>query len=85
MVGVIAFDISQQKKIEDELRAASQAAVESSRMKSEFLANMSHEIRTPMNGVLGMLEVLLETPLNTSQREYGEVIQESAKSLLNDT
>ncbi|MEZ5308482.1 MAG: ATP-binding protein [Pyrinomonadaceae bacterium] len=82
MLGVIAIDVTQQKEIEDELREASKAALESSKLKSEFLANMSHEIRTPMNGVLGMLEVLLDTPLNTSQQEYAEVIQQSARALL---
>ncbi len=81
-LGVIAIDLSAQKAVEEELRNVSNAAVEASRLKSEFLANMSHEIRTPMNGVLGMLEVLLDSSLNTSQRDYARVIQESAKSLM---
>jgi two-component system sensor histidine kinase/response regulator len=66
----------------DQLADALIAAREVTRFKTRFLANMSHEIRTPMNGVLGMTELLLETPLSEEQSDYARSVSDSCHALI---
>ena len=75
-------DVTEQRRVEETLRAAKVAADEANRAKSEFLATMSHEIRTPMNGILGFAEILRETPLSDEQRTFVETITSSGETLL---
>jgi len=82
LIGVMV-DISEYKATEEALEAAHAQALAATRAKSEFLASMSHEIRTPMNAVIGITDLLLDTPLTTEQRQFVETVRSSGDVLLN--
>ncbi|HLW70629.1 MAG TPA: response regulator [Candidatus Binataceae bacterium] len=78
----VAHDITGLKQTERDLIAAREEALAASRAKSEFLSSMSHEIRTPMNAILGMAELLAETPLDGQQQKFLEVMRNNGNALL---
>jgi len=78
----IASDITERRRVAEQLMLAKDAADAANRAKSEFLATMSHEIRTPMNGVIGFADLLLATPLSDEQSEFVQTIHLSGQTLL---
>jgi ammonium transporter, Amt family len=80
-ISKIARDITDRKHAHAELEKAKSAAESANRAKSDFLAHMSHEIRTPLNGVLGLLDLLMGTPLNERQQRYAQLARASGDTL----
>jgi PAS domain S-box-containing protein len=81
-IGGIATDITEKTEYQEKLIAAKLKAEAAEQLQEQFLANMSHEIRTPMNGIIGMANILQETPLNNEQQEFVQIIRQSSDNLL---
>ncbi|MBS0238800.1 MAG: response regulator [Proteobacteria bacterium] len=78
----VGHDVTTEREIEQNLKAARDRAEATSQEKSRFLAAMSHEIRTPMNGILGMISLMRDTGLDGEQATQARAVEESAQALL---
>ncbi len=83
----VHYDITDRKELEDSLRVARHKAVKAQKAEQQFLANMSHEIRTPLNAIIGMSHLLRDTELDGQQKEFINILSDSAgllKGLVSD-
>ena len=84
MMGHIGSQLGQviiRQRAEEDLQRAKASAESANRAKSEFLTTMSHEMRTPMNAILGMADLLSESPLREEQRDYVRIFQKAGANL----
>ncbi|MDX8409765.1 MAG: response regulator [Mariprofundales bacterium] len=79
---IFLHDVSERKQVEEATRRAAQEAQEAVRAKSMFLSMVSHELRTPLNGIIGMSDLLMDTPLSEEQKEFAQTVRASSEALL---